>query len=162
MRPMVIFGIRIEKELFGTCSKSAMDSSGARMADLVPYSSATDGEQVNIHGPGFFEPYDYLHLWNKDIDNLVIILEADKYCYNVMLGDIVKIGIQDERVEHAIVFGYQLPSNHEEIDLQIHEEHGQFIFHVADGIKRKVIKLAPLAVFVPKNNQRLFCKYITR
>ncbi|MDD2229995.1 MAG: hypothetical protein PHY48_11340 [Candidatus Cloacimonetes bacterium] len=156
MIPLAVIGIRVEKSLFGKCSKEDYDSLGARMADLMPFTPTRGRDLKNIYGEGYFKPYDVIELWNKTMHFSLHVLDAEKYCYNVELGQIV----QTLSSEYALIFGYSMPYNHDEMDINIHDEHGQFVFHIPDGHNRKIIKLPPLAIDIPQDDEYFYNKYL--
>lgn len=189
MRVLAVFGIKIDKSLFGKCSKSALDSLGPITASFMTRSWSTNNELANIYGEGYFEPYDEVYLWNTEMAFSLVVLDPDDYCYKVRLGEVISVKhselvrdyyIYDDEefsissksnikdvIYHAVVFGYALPENQDLIDLCIHDEDGEFIFHIADGFDRKIIKLPPLAIIIPEkdvdtvtriNNERFLAK----
>jgi hypothetical protein len=180
MVPIALFGIRIEKDLFGKYDKTY---GNPQFADLLDRNPFPDPENlVNVYGEGFFEPYTYCTLFNKDLFYRLIVLDAEKYCYKVKLGEIIVINrnshvadfhinsnnMTDNHLEfhdkvdedYAIVFGYSLPKNHEELDFCIHKENGQLLFYIPYGLTSEVIKFSPLAIIIPKSEKVLMDKYV--
>ncbi len=148
--PTVLFGIKIEKSLFGKMPKSAIeDPARAIFKGLMPPSLNQEKEEmINFYGEGYFEPFDVvqMRIFPGQVDLLTGLHLFDaKYWYErLVLGEIV-----DTNEGKALVFGYVLPENWGELQLKANPTQKRWEFTIIEDGALVHIGLPPVAISIP-------------
>lgn len=150
--PLVIFGIKIEKSLFGKKPKSTNeDPVGAIIRGFSPLTSTLNKEELdNYYGDGYFEPFNVVQMQvfpgYMELALDLFVLEVHEWYNKINLGDIV-----DTNNGKAIVFGYELPENWEDLKLKVDTTAKKWAFTIVENGLVITVGLPPVAIAIPSS-----------